>query len=79
MPCSSSCATQDHNTFGECLRAKNIQIGDLMNTGVQKKASKNLDEYAAARKHGIQPKSTRPKDVQTAVQISEKTGKAYQA
>lgn len=79
MPCSSSCATQDHNTFGECLRAKNIQVGDLMNTGIQKAGSKNLDEYEKARKHGIQPKSTNPADVQRAVRISEKTGEAYQA
>ena len=26
MACSSSCPTQDHETFGQCLRAKNLQI-----------------------------------------------------
>lgn len=79
MACASTCATQDHESYGACIRSKGIQIGDLMNTQIQKAGSKNLDEYAKARKYGIQPKSTRPADVRAAVEISEKTGKAFQA
>ena len=84
MSCSSACPTQDHETFGACLRAKNINTAYMQDwkgkdATAQKKADKNLDRYEAARKHGIQPKSTRPADVQRAIQISDKTGKAYQA
>ena len=79
MACASTCRTQDHESYGACIRAKGIQIGDLMNTGIQKAGAKNLEAYANARKHGIQPASTRPKDVQRAIQISDKQGTAYQA
>lgn len=79
MACASTCPTQDHESYGACIRSKGIQIGDLMNTRIQKAGNKNLDAYANARKYGIQPKSTRPSDVQSAVQISEQTGKAFQA
>ena len=79
MACASTCQTKDHESYGACMRAKGIQIGDLMNTRIQKAGDKNLDTYANARKYGIQPKSTRPADVRAAVEVSEKTGKAFQA
>lgn len=81
MPCSSSCRTQDHASWGACVRAKNLRTPalDVETREVQGKADKTLDAYAKARKYGIQPKSTRASDVQLAVQVSEKTGKAYQA
>lgn len=84
MTCSSSCSTKDHASYGACLRAKNLKTAYMQewkgkDATAQKRADKSLDAYEAARKHGIQPKSTRPADVQRAVQISEQTGKAYQA
>lgn len=82
--CSSSCRTKDHETWGECVRSKGLKVAYAQewkgrDATTQKKADKNLDEYAAARKYGIQPASTRPADVQAAVQISEKTGTAFKA
>jgi hypothetical protein len=84
MACASSCRTQDHDSYGECLRSKNLKTAYMQewkgkDATAQKRADKNLDAYESARKHGIQPKSTRPADVQRAVQISDTTGKAYQA
>lgn len=84
MACSSNCATGPHETYGECLRSKGIRTAYMQDwkgsdATAQKKADKNLDAYASARKYGIQPKSTRPADVQQAIQISDKTGTAYQA
>lgn len=84
MACSAGCATQNHATYGECLRAKNMKTAYMQewkgkDATRQKKADKNLDAYEAARKHGIQPKSTRAFDVQAAIQISDKTGTAFQA
>lgn len=84
MSCSSTCRTQDHATYGECLRAKNLKTAYCQSwkgadATAQKKADKNLDRYQSARKEGIQPASTRPSDVQAAVQISDRNGTAYKA
>jgi len=80
MACSSSCRTKDHSSYGACLRAKNLRTNalDPEILGAQKAADKTLDSYAQARKYGIQPASTRPHDVQAAIQVSEITGSAYQ-
>ena len=80
MACSSSCRTQDHESWGACVRAKNLRTPalsvDMLTT--QKAADKTLDDYAKARSYGIQPKSTRTHDVQTALRASEITGNAFQ-
>lgn len=79
MACSSACrAPGTHATYGECMRAKNVKTEKLDRTQ-QKKADKTLDNYAEARRYGVQPASTRAKDVELAVRASEKTGVAYQA
>lgn len=45
----------------------------------QKKWNKELDAYASARKQGIQPAGTSLKQVQKAVDDSNKVGKAFNA
>lgn len=79
MACSSSCRTQDHPTYGACLRAKNLRTNALdgETLSVQKAADKTLDDYAKARSYGIQPSSTRAPDVQLAIRASEATGTAF--
>lgn len=44
-----------------------------------KKWDKELQAYRDARAQGIQPAGTSMKQVRDAVEISNKTGKAYQA
>ena len=80
MACTSSCRTQDHPTYGACLRAKNLRTFALPVEALatQKAADKTLDDYAKARSYGIQPASTRAHDVQAAVRISDATGTAFQ-
>jgi hypothetical protein len=80
MSCTSSCRTQDHESWGACVRAKNLRTSalDVETITVQKKADKSLDAYAKARSYGIQPRSTRPADIATAVRASEQTGTAFQ-
>lgn len=79
--CTSGCRTQDHESYAACLRDKGVRVPQIPveALSVQKKADKNLDAYANARKFGIQPKSTRANDVQAAVALSEHTGTAFQA
>lgn len=84
MACSSSCRTQDHATYGECLRSKNLRTAYMQewkgkDATRQKKADKALDAYESARRQGMQPASTRLADVQAAVQISDMTGQAFRA
>jgi hypothetical protein len=45
----------------------------------QKKWNKELDAYSAARKQGIQPAGTSMKQIQKAVDDSNKVGKAFDA
>lgn len=82
--CSSSCKTKDHATWGECVRSKGLKVAYAQewkgkDATAQKKADKTLDAYAAARKEGIQPRSTRAHDVQAAVRKSDETGTAFKA
>lgn len=84
MVCSSSCRTKDHESYGACLRAKNLKTSELVEAkGVsrddQRRVDKALDLYQQARKEGIQPKSTRLADTRMAMEISDKTGTAFQA
>lgn len=52
--------------------------GSIINGGqTQKQWDKELSDYKAARAQGIQPDSTRTKDIRKAVEISNKYGKAY--
>jgi hypothetical protein len=43
----------------------------------EKKWTKELDAYASARKQGIQPASTKMKDIEKAVRLSDEKGVAY--
>lgn len=79
MACSSTCPTQDHATYGACMRAKNITVADVNYTAANKKQRTELSAYEAARSQGIQPESTRKHHIDRAVQISDKTGTAYRA
>lgn len=79
MACASSCKTQDHQTYGECMRAKNLRVADVGYTHLNKKHTRELSSYEKARKEGIQPQSTRQKDIDLAVRQSDKTGTAYRA
>ncbi len=58
MACRTGCRTQDHATWGDCLRASNIQMnaGDAASGKAMSNAKWNgeLDAYANARAQGIQ-------------------------
>ncbi len=81
MACRTGCPTQDHESWGDCLRASNISMnaGDAK-SGLQmprKAVEKELALYRSARKQGIQPETTRTADIQKAIEVSNKTGVAY--
>jgi hypothetical protein len=83
MACRTGCRTQNHITWGECLRASNLQLnaGDAKHTTKMptKKWDAELNAYRSAREQGIQPAGTTMAKVRQAFEISEKTGKAFNA
>jgi len=84
MACREACRTKDHANWGECMRAVNLHIGYAasakgLDYTKQKKWDNELALYQTARKQGIQPDSTKTKDIRRAIDISEKIGKPYGA
>jgi len=75
--CTSNCYTKDHLTFGECMRAKNLQVAPIANLVASKAWDRELNEYRAAKAQGINPSSTKTKNIRDAVEISQRTGKAF--
>jgi hypothetical protein len=77
--CRSGCKTQDHESWGECLRASNIAISNEPVAAAIKNTDKELSAYRDARKLGIQPASTKMRDIQKAVRVSDTIGRAAKA
>ena len=84
MACTSGCRTKDHASYAECLQSKTVRVAyansaNGMDYSAQKKWDRDLDAYKDARRQGIQPATTKRKDVDAAVHMSNKTGAPYQA
>lgn len=83
--CTSGCRTKDHASYSECLQSKTLHVAYSNEAGkagdytTQKKWDAELDSYRAAIREGMQPESTRTKDIRKAVQWSDKHGQAYSA
>jgi len=72
--CSASCATQDHRTFGECLRAKNLQLSPHVNDQYATRQTawdSELDHYKKAVDNGLDPVSTKRKAVDAAIKEAD--------
>lgn len=84
MACSSGCRTQDHESWGACVRAKNTRVAWAnsakgLDKTAEKKWDKELQSYRDARAQGIQPAGTTTDKIQTAVEMSNLTGRAFDA
>ena len=72
--CSSSCLTKDHKTFGECLRAKNLQLSPHVNDSYatrQNAWDRELDGYESAVRQGLNPAGTKQHHVDAAFKEAE--------
>lgn len=80
MACTSACKTQDHESYGACLRAKSMAVMGLESTGNDYTANKKMHAenaaYVAARKEGLQPQSPTMGAVDAAKRKADQTGKA---
>lgn len=84
MNCTSSCKTKDHENYGDCIRA-NMPMFDGSVSPTKSKTSiaalkadeKELSSYFDATRQGIEPVSTRKRDIDAAVRFSNETGVAF--
>lgn len=82
--CKQSCKTQDHATESECWR-ENMPMftgyqpskGPAYDRTWVKKDEKELTSYYDAVKQGIEPRSTRQRDIDAAVRMSDSNGSAF--
>lgn len=73
--CRSGCKTQDHASWGECVRASHLSVASVQ-TGYYRRWDKELKDYDNALAQGIQPTSTHQRDIDMAVQLSNEVGEA---
>ena len=78
--CTSGCPTQDHRSYGECLKDKapKVATADTRKGDYAFRSNWNqeIKEYRDARKQGIQPKSSSLSDIRQAVSASQKLDQA---
>lgn len=84
MSCSSSCPTQDHASWGECVKSKGLRVGwAAEHKGIdltrEKRWEADLAHYKNATAQGIQPEGTQRHQVDAAIKASESTGIAFNA
>ena len=81
--CTSSCKTKDHDSYGECMRSNTPMFVGVNPTRTGwdqdkvKKDEKEIQSYWDATRQGIEPRSTRKKDIDAAVKLSNDAGKAF--
>lgn len=82
--CTSGCRTKDHASYAECLQQNMPMISPSSTPSRSgwdraqiKKDDKELDSYYSAVRQGIEPRSTRQKDIDAAVKLSNESGKAF--
>lgn len=79
MACSSSCPTQDHESYGACLRSKSLQVQDPTAHKFNQSQHSQIKEYVKAREDGMQPASVFKRDVDFARKVTDKTGVPFRA
>lgn len=74
MSCTTACSTQDHRTWGECVRSKGLQISPHINDnyGTRQKAwDRELDNYESAVRQGLSPAGTKQHHVDAAIKEAD--------
>lgn len=79
LACSSSCRTQDHTSYGDCLRSKSLQVAGVEAHKFNQHRTSEIREYVRAREAGLQPKSFFRKDVNAAWKVTDRTGVPFRA
>lgn len=80
--CTSGCPTQDHQSYGECLRAKGAGVvwansARGLDATNEKRWQGEIDRYRSAVRQGMDPNGTTTAAVRAAETWSDKHGVAY--
>ena len=81
--CRSGCKSQDHESYADCLLEANPGFAGCFPTrqgwdkDKEKRDTKELDSYYSAVRQGIEPISTKQRDIDAAVRLSNDMGKAF--
>jgi hypothetical protein len=79
MPCSSGCRSQSHESYGACLRAKNLEVQPVEAHKFNRAQENDIKEYGKARRAGIQPATLSRADVEIAWKMTDKLGVPFRA
>lgn len=82
MACRTGCRTQDHDSYAACLQDAGIRTylaspSKGLDGTTQKRWDRDLSDYRAARRQGVQPDGTTGAKVEQAMRLSDKAGAAY--
>ena len=82
MTCRSGCPTQDHASYGECLKDSGLRVAYANSANgwdytKQKRWESELGAYKQARKEGIQPTGTTRREIDRANRLSDVTQRPY--
>lgn len=75
MACRSGCVTQDHGSYGECLRAANARTA--FGGTAARWVESELSDYRQLRSEGIQPMGTSRRAIDQAKAMSDRYGGAF--
>lgn len=79
MACSSGCLSKNHQSYGECLRSKRLEVADPEAHRRNNSMYRAMDDYRDARYSGMQPATVFPKDVAFAREMTDRTGVPFRA
>jgi len=78
--CRTGCKTKDHESWGACARASELQLNAVMTSplkAVFEVTNSELPRYQRLRKEGIQPEGTSTSKMDEAVKASKLLGRPY--
>jgi hypothetical protein len=79
MACSTGCRTQDCASWGECVRKKSLQIGDVTAHKFNQAQHQTIKDYVNAREAGLQPEGVTRSAVDNAWKATDAAGTPFRA
>lgn len=76
MSCTTACPTQDHASWGACVKAKGLQVSPAINDNygkAQRSLDRDLDHYESAVRQGLSPAGTTRDKVDAAIKEADAT------
>lgn len=72
--CTSGCTSQDHESWGACIRAKSLQVSPAINDNYgtrQRALDSDLNHYESAVRQGLSPAGTSRHKVDAAIKEAD--------